>query len=169
MTEDVKNQNSEMSQWGIGPKMVLYLTPFIILSIFLDSIYYPAFLLPINRVFMIILGFILITIGGIILAKARIAINEAYRASELVTTGVYGYMRHPLYAAFILFITPGIVCLFNSWLIFFVPIVLYIIFRIMIKQEENYCLNKFGEKYVHYKKNVYAIIPKLRKYKSNQI
>ena len=165
LTKNSSKADKKMTFWGISPKMILILFPFIVFFAILHFIFFPAFILPIERIYMIIIGVILIFIGAIIYIKSVSLIKKAYFASELVTTGVYGYMRHPLYSVFILFITPGIVCIFNSWILFFIPISYYIIFRILIKQEENYCLEKFGEKYAHYKKSVYAIFPKLRKYK----
>ncbi len=165
LTEKSFKVSKKMTIWGIGPKMILILFPFIVFFLILHFICFPAFIIPINYIYMIITGVILILIGAIIYIKSVLLINKAYFASELVTTGVYGYMRHPLYSAFILFISPGIVCIFNSWILFFIPILHYIIFRVLIKQEENYCLENFGEKYAHYKNSVHAIFPKLRKYK----
>ena len=158
-------KNQKMSYWGVSPKIVLTFTPFAVFFGALYLIFYPTFLLPIKSIYMIILGILLIIIGFIIYLKSIKLINEAYAKSKLVTNGVYGHMRHPLYSAFALFIIPGIICLFNSWILFFIPISYYIFCRIYIKEEERYCLRKFGEKYVHYKKQVFAIIPKLKKYK----
>ena len=154
-----------MTCWGVSPKMILILCPFIFIILIFNYIYYPMFLTPIDYMIMVIFGIILIVIGFIIYFKSIRVINKAFRASKLLTTGIYGHMRHPLYSSFILFFTPGIVCFFNSWLGFIIPVIYYIIFRLMIKNEEDYCLEKFGESYVHYKKNVFAIIPKFRKYK----
>ncbi len=165
LTEKSFKASKKMTIWGIGPKMILILFPFIVFFLILHFICFPAFIIPIEYIDMIITGLILIVIGAIIYIQSVLLINKAYFASKLVTTGVYGYMRHPLYSAFILFISPGIACIFNSWILFFIPILHYIIFRVLIKQEENYCLEKFGEKYAHYKKSVHAIFPKLRKYK----
>ncbi|MFX1394104.1 MAG: methyltransferase family protein [Promethearchaeota archaeon] len=156
----------QMSLWGVGPKIVLVLLPFIILFCFLHFTFYPLFLLPFESLLMIIIGIIFIIIGIPIYFKSRKTIIKAYHSSELVTSGIYGHMRHPLYGAFILFITPGIVFIFNSWILFFIPLSYYIIFRIFIRKEERYCIEKFGEQYIKYKKQVYAIFPKLKAYKT---
>ncbi len=159
------NKNHEISGYGVGPKMALTLVPFILLLGTLNIIFSPAFQLPINQIWMISIGIVLIIIGIIIFIKSEILLAKAYKASELLVTGLYGHMRHPMYGSFILLITPGIVIMINSWILFFLPFIFYIIFRIFIKQEESYCLKKFGEKYNHYRKNVHAIFPKLRIYK----
>jgi protein-S-isoprenylcysteine O-methyltransferase Ste14 len=165
--EKSTNENHEISGCGVGPKMALTLVPFIVLFSILNIIFSPAFQLPINQIWVIPIGIVLIIIGVIIFIKSEILLAKAYKASELLITGFYGHMRHPMYGSFILLITPGIVIMINSWILFFIPFIFYIIFRIFIKQEESYCLKKFGEKYTHYKKNVHAIFPKLKKYQPN--
>jgi len=155
----------KMSKWGVSPKMILYLLPFIVLFTIIHFYFFPTFQLPINPFYTIIIGIILLMLGFIIYIKTLKIINKAHSESRLVTHGIYAYVRHPLYSSFILFMTPGIVLLFNSYILFFIPIIYYIIFRILIRKEEMYCLNQFGELYVHYKKNLNAIFPKFRKYK----
>lgn len=165
--EKSTNKNHELSVYGVGPKMTLTLVPFIVMLGTLNTIFSPAFQLPINQIWMIPIGIILITIGVFIFIKSEILLGKAYKASELLVSEFYGHMRHPMYGSFILFIIPGIVIMINSWILYFLPFIFYIIFRIFIKQEESYCLKKFGEKYTHYRKNVHSIFPKLKKYKSN--
>jgi protein-S-isoprenylcysteine O-methyltransferase Ste14 len=162
-----KKPKEEMSFFGIGPKMTLYLIPFIILFVSLNGLFYPSFQLPILHIWMIILGVPLIVIGILLYIKSAKIIKRAYYLSQLVITGTYSHSRHPLYGAVILFVVPGIVCLFNSWMLFFIPLAFYIIFRMLIKQEEEYCLKKFGKEYTHYKNKTNAIFPKLKKYAPN--
>jgi protein-S-isoprenylcysteine O-methyltransferase Ste14 len=89
-------------------------------------------------------------------------------ASELITTKIYAYLRHPMYAIWGLAILPGTLCFFNSWLLFLTLPIYYIIVRIFIISEEKYLLKKYGEEYAHYKKNVNAFFPKLKKYNSKR-
>ena len=165
--EEVIKRNQEISFLGVGPKMTLALIPFIVLLSILNIIFSPAFQLPVNPIWMISIGSALIIIGGLIFIKSEITLRKAFKASKLLLTGFYGHIRHPMYGSFIVFIIPGIVLMINSWILFFLPFIFYIIFRIFIKQEERYCLKKFGEKYSHYKKNVHAIFPKFKKYQPN--
>ncbi|MFX0026588.1 MAG: methyltransferase family protein [Candidatus Hermodarchaeota archaeon] len=161
------NENHGISVYGVGPKMTLIFVPFIILLGILNIIFSPVFQLPIGSIWTMPIGIVLIIIGVFIFIKSEITLRKAFKASELVLTGFYGHMRHPMYGSFILFIIPGIVIMINSWILYFLPFIFYIIFRVFIKQEESYCLKKFGEKYTHYKKNVHAIFPKSKKYQPN--
>lgn len=152
---------------GVGPKLVLSIIPFIVVLAIVNIIFYPIFQIPIHPIFLILLGVALILIGIYIYFKSIIAVKKAYDESILLTSGFFAYMRHPVYSSFIIFMAPGFVCLSNSWFLLIIPVIFYLLFRIYIKPEENYCLNKFGDKYSHYKENVYAIFPKLKKYKPN--
>lgn len=152
---------------GVGPKLVLSIIPFIVVFAILNVNFYPIFQIPIHPLYIILLGVALILIGIYIYFKSIIAVKKAYNQSILLTSGFFAHMRHPVYSSFILFITPGIICLFNSWLLFIIPVIFYLLFIIYIRLEEIYCLEKYGEDYILYKEKVYAIFPKLKKYKPN--
>ena len=82
---------------------------------------------------------------------------------SLITNGVYRYIRHPMYAAHLLWaIAQGL--LLTNWLagwIFFatsIPLYLY-----RMPKEEQLMLDQFGDQYRHYKTRTGSIIPRLRR------
>ncbi|MHA2289315.1 MAG: methyltransferase family protein [Promethearchaeota archaeon] len=167
MSSKTGKTKKEMSFHGVGPKLVVSIIPFIVIFAIVNTLFYPIFQIPIHPLFLIILGAALILFGFYMYFKSIIAVKKAYDESVLLTTGFFAHIRHPVYSSFILFMAPGFVCFTNSWFLFIIPIIFYTFFRIYIKLEEVYCMEKFGEKYSHYKENVYAIFPKLKKYKPN--
>jgi protein-S-isoprenylcysteine O-methyltransferase Ste14 len=70
-----------------------------------------------------------------------------------------------MYASWGLGTLPGIFCLFNSWILFLILFIYYLFVRVFLRKEERYLLEKFGKTYAHYKENVNAFFPKLKKYK----
>jgi len=150
---------------GVGPKILISICPFFVLFGVLNSLFYPIFQIPINFYWMVIIGSILITFGVAMFIYSERILNFAYKSSELITTKTYAYVRHPMYASWGLGILPGIFCLFNSWILFFILFIYYLSVRIFIRKEEKHLLEKHGKKYAHYKKNVNAFFPKLKKYK----
>ena len=82
---------------------------------------------------------------------------------RLCTTGVYAYFRHPLYAAWVLLIIPGIVIIIGSVVAVSWPIFLYGLFRVFTVEEEEYLRKNFGSQYMKYEEQVNAIFPKLWK------
>jgi len=150
---------------GIGPKILIAICPFFILFGILSSIYYPLFQIPISYYVLIIIGSTLITIGVYVFIYSERILSKTYGSSELITTKTYAYVRHPMYASWGLAILPGIFYLINSWILFFILVIYYILVRIFLKKEERYLLEKYSENYTHYKNNVNAFFPKMKKYK----
>jgi protein-S-isoprenylcysteine O-methyltransferase Ste14 len=79
---------------------------------------------------------------------------------EFVTTGILKHVRHPLYSATILIVLgyflfdPTLATLVSALCIFlYLPIGIYL--------EEKKLIQQYGSRYLQYKKEVPAIIPKL--------
>lgn len=117
--------------------------------------------------YLIIPAAILLAVGIPFLIISVITLNKAYKADSLRTDGIYSVCRHPLYSSWILFIVPGIVLLCNSWALLTIPVVMFFIFKILIKEEESFLQNKFGEKYTSYKNKVSLLFPMFWRYKIN--
>lgn len=78
--------------------------------------------------------------------------------SRLVTDGPYGFVRHPIYCGLFLAMLGWSLIWGGVYSIFLIPI-LYLLFRIEAKLEENQVEKKFGESYVTYRKKVPAFFP----------
>jgi protein-S-isoprenylcysteine O-methyltransferase Ste14 len=68
---------------------------------------------------------------------------------EPVTRGVYRYSRHPMYTAIIL-IYLGASIASASWVFLLVTIIWAVLFSISVKDEERYCLERYGPAYREY-------------------
>ncbi|WP_425636652.1 methyltransferase family protein [Algoriphagus yeomjeoni] len=115
------------------------------------------------------LGYMLAGFGTIIATKSSknysikrfLGINPAQNESEeLITTGLYSKVRHPLYAGLVLiflgyFIFAGTI----SSVVHLGCLLLYLPFGIYF--EEQNLVVQFGEAYQKYKSSVPAVIPKL--------
>ncbi len=80
---------------------------------------------------------------------------------ELITSGVYRYIRHPMYSAHLLWAIAQIMILHNwiagySFLIVQIPFYL-----IRIKNEEAMMIEQFGDAYKTYMEETDRLIPKL--------
>ncbi len=74
--------------------------------------------------------------------------------SSIISTGLYGYSRNPIYVAFAA-ITIGIGLMVSSlWVMMsFLPASIAV-FLVAIKKEEVYLEKKFGDEYLNYKEKV---------------
>ena len=110
---------------------------------------------------------VLVTIGSILmfigLPFYTVSLSRAYRAFDsgvLMTNGVYAVCRHPVYASWIVFLVPGMALLSNYWIGLTAPVFMYIVARVLVKKEESYLEERFGDKYIRYKNKVPAFIPR---------
>jgi protein-S-isoprenylcysteine O-methyltransferase Ste14 len=102
---------------------------------------------------------ILFVFGGIVQMAAAQVPARAFKEGRLVNTGIYAYIRHPMYAGWILLFSPGIALFFHSWLMLMTSLAGYIGFKYLIKAEDEYLANKFGEAYLEYCSKVDALFP----------
>jgi protein-S-isoprenylcysteine O-methyltransferase Ste14 len=85
---------------------------------------------------------------------------EAEEKSELVTSGLYSFVRHPLYtfSLLILWLSPSMSL--NTCIVY-MALTVYILIGVLF--EERKLLREFGEKYANYKSMTPMLIPGLPK------
>lgn len=109
-------------------------------------------------VVMTISIFMLLLAGYLIIAGWR----QIYNAKgTLVTTGLYGIVRHPQYTGIIIGTAAFLVQWPTILTVIMWPILVYAYYRQAIKEERELEKN-FGEKYRLYKQKVPMLIPRLR-------
>jgi len=81
---------------------------------------------------------------------------------ELVTSGIYGYMRHPSYVGWFLWSVGTQVMLCNPICLVAYTYVSWRFFKHRIETEEIALLNFFGNEYVEYQKNVPTGLPLIK-------
>jgi len=69
---------------------------------------------------------------------------------ELITTGPYSLVRHPLYTGMAFLVLPWISFLLNSWLGVLLGIILYIGSRMFSPEEEKFLSGTFNAKWNDY-------------------
>ncbi len=124
-------------QWGFLPqKQIIQASPF---SYFLG-------------IFIIIIAFIIMLVSIKDLGRNLSPFPRPIRNSNLVTCGIYRFMRHPMYYSLI-FISIGVFIIKLSIYYLFLTISLASIIKFKIALEEKYLMNKF-KNYLLYKNEV---------------
>ena len=85
-------------------------------------------------------------------------------SKELIVTGLYKFVRNPLYIAGVL-VLSGEAILFQSLGIFIYCLVMFGIFNVHVLMEEQLLAERFGTKYEQYCQFVPRWIPRLKLYK----
>ena len=152
--------NKEITNWGVGPRWTLWSVLYAVLAFTLHFTLYPFFFIEgIPFVATVAVGVVLIAIGISIWIVAGTRIDPAIEKGLLATQGLYNVMRHPIYAQAILFTVPGILLPFRSWLLLTIPIFMYLVFKALIGEEDNFLEAKFGDEYLRYRSEVNEIFP----------
>jgi protein-S-isoprenylcysteine O-methyltransferase Ste14 len=121
---------------------------------------------PHNNIIQI-LGFMLVVVGILISVAARHEIGLSWthaveyqikKNHELITTGIYQYIRHPIYLGILLSFVGGELVSESYLAIFFFFVLLFIAYKIG-KREETILLNHFGKQYAVYMSKTKMIIP----------
>ncbi len=127
-------------------------------------------ILPISQehlLFLRLFGYLLILSGFTISYKALKDLGKNWtgmsdfrikKGQELVKSGVYKTIRHPIYLAVILEIV-GFELLANSWLFLPMLIALLIVFNNQINKEEKLLKIKFKEEFVLYSQKTKKLMP----------
>ena len=153
-----------MTSWGIGPRFAAFSGMYAIPVLILNQTYFShwTFILFSPSV-NLAAGILLISIGLPLYLVPAVTIDRYFEKRQLCTTGIYAYIRHPIYAAWIVWIVPGMILIQGSIPGISIPIIMYLIFRRLIVQEERFLAEKFGQEYQDYTRRVGAIFPKLRR------
>ena len=150
----------KMTRWGVGPRFALFSIIYGIFTIVLRLCCPTIFQMDFIPYWILaMIGFALILIGLLFKFIAVVTVHRAFNAGMLCTQGVFGLCRHPVYAAWIVFLVPGMMFLINSWIGLTVPLVMYILLRILVIKEEEYLEQKFGKEYLDYKKTTPTVLP----------
>ena len=99
-------------------------------------------------------------------AHADLGVNwspslEIREQHELITRGIYGVIRHPMYASQWL-LTLATPLLLQNWIAGFLNLLVFIPFYLLrVKAEEQMMLDSFGTQYQEYMKATGGVLPKL--------
>jgi protein-S-isoprenylcysteine O-methyltransferase Ste14 len=109
---------------------------------------------------ILLLGSLIFAIWGFVLLyrMGKPAEGHLERTTRLITTGLYGYIRHPLYLSLILG-GFGAMAKDPGYLQILLAIINFIALIFTARVEEQEMIMKFGEEYREYKKQTKMFIP----------
>jgi protein-S-isoprenylcysteine O-methyltransferase Ste14 len=118
---------------------------------------------PTNPVF-IVAGLLLCGLGLAVAVWARANLGRNWgpamavkEGAELVATGPYRYIRHPIYSGILLGIFGSTLVGGFVWLLVFVGSAVYFVFA--ARQEEQHLIQEFPHEYPEYRKRTKAFLP----------
>lgn len=155
-------QKEHLSMYGIGPLYGIVTAAITIAAVIAGhTSIFEGGIINVLKIPSIILGILLIIFSVIIWYNAlfRAKIDNGIMENNLVTTGVYAFVRNPIYSA-IMFICTGILLISGN--LYFYPLFFFYWFfmTVLLKcTEEKWLKNLYGKEYEEYCRRVNRCIP----------
>ena len=147
---------------GVGPMYVITIILMTVISIILSTTRMIPIITFTNIRWIFVLSGILCFIIGITLWLKAVIIDRLDAhiiKNELVTTGVYAYVRNPVYSAF-MFVCTGVLLIYGNLVLLVLPIIYWGFMTVLMKlTEEKWLENLYGKEYVQYRQRVNRCIP----------
>ena len=146
---------------------------FLIMSFIIIFPYYEQTFLVTVQIFppplfycLSLLGVIILIFGGILLLLSRLQLGRyggplivIEDEHQLITSGVYRYIRHPMYLSFLLIFFGYFTALGSVFMTIIIVLGFFFIFKLRMELEERLLFLQFGEKYKKYMKRTKRIFP----------
>ena len=147
---------------GVGPLYVITIVLITIISIIFSATrFIPVITFTNMRWIFILIGILCFAIGITLWLRAVIIdkLDTHIIKNELVTTGVYAYVRNPVYSAF-MFVCTGVLLIYGNLVLLLLPIIYWGFMTILMKStEEKWLEDLYGQEYIQYLQRVNRCIP----------
>jgi len=157
-----KKKKEHLSIYGVGPYygfIVVVLT--VLAVIFRNHSSISKGKIEFIRIPCIAIGVVLIVVAIYMWIQAVLIdkIDDGIMQNQLVTHGIYGFVRNPIYSCIMIFCT-GIVIITGNVFLFFLPIVFWLCMTVLVSQtEEKWLRALYGEAFEEYCRTVNRCIP----------
>lgn len=147
---------------GVGPLYVVTIILMTIISITLSATgIIPVITFANFQWIFILIGILCFIIGITLWLKAVIIdrLDAHIIKNELVTTGIYAYVRNPVYSAF-MFVCTGVLLIYGNLVLLVLPIIYWGFMTVLMKlTEEKWLTDLYGKEYIQYRQRVNRCIP----------
>ena len=135
---------------GSGDKIGLLILPFLLAGLVLNVVYPAAFDVGGPPAALRVVSIIVLIPGLTIWAWSVALIVRKVPRRELITSGPYSIVKHPLYTGVALLVLPWVGFVFDTWLGAVIGVILYIGSRMFAPAEEAELSITFGTAWDEY-------------------
>jgi protein-S-isoprenylcysteine O-methyltransferase Ste14 len=139
---------------GSGDKIGLLLLPFVVGGLVLNLAFPEFFAVGGPPAWLAAISAVVLVVGVVIWLWSVYLILTRVPRGELITSGPYRLMKHPLYTGVALLVLPWAGFLLNTWLGVVLGIVLYVGDRRFAPEEEASLAERFGPRWEAYSRGV---------------
>lgn len=139
---------------GSGEKIGLLTLPFLVIGLILNVAFPSFFSVGGPSPALSVISIVMLVAGLTIWIWSAFLILTKVPRKELITTGPYSLVKHPLYTGVALLVLPWIGFLLNTWLGVVIGVVLYVGSRMFSPEEEATLSKTFGTAWDEYNDTV---------------
>ena len=129
---------------GSGEKIGLLTSPFLIVGMVLNILFPTFFHVGGPSKVLKVVSMIILIPGVTIWIWSVVLILTKVPKKELITSGPYRLVKHPLYTGVALMVLPWVGALVNTWLGALIGMVVYVGSRLFSPEEEEILAETFG-------------------------
>lgn len=157
-----KDKQKHLPMIGVGPLCVSVMIGLTVAGILLSKLgLIPVLHMAVLKIPLAAAGVMLILLGTVMYANALFGakIDRHITSNTLAQTGVYAYVRNPIYSAFMMYCAAALCFADNVYLFVLLPVCWGWMTVLMKHTEEKWLFNLYGEEYTAYCRKVNRCIP----------
>ena len=139
---------------GSGDKIALLMSPFVVVGVLLNVMFPAAFDVGGPSRALQLLSLVVLAVGVVMWVWTAVLILRKVPRGELITTGPYTVVKHPLYTGVAFLVLPWAGFLLDTWLGVLLGAVLYLASRLFAGEEEAELAATFGDRWDRYATSV---------------
>lgn len=139
---------------GSGDRIMLATLPFVVVGVALNIAFPSAFSVGGPPAALRAVSIVVATAGVVIWLWSAASILRSVLRGELITTGPFAWVRHPIYTSVALLVVPWVGFLLDSWLGAALGFALYAASRRYAPAEEAELAERFGPAWSRYRDSV---------------
>ena len=139
---------------GSGDRIGVFMLPFVAVGIVLNLVFPSAFAVGGPPPLLRGVSTAVVIVGLVVWAWSVALILAKVPEGELITTGPYAVVKHPLYTGVSLLVLPWAGFLIDTWLGAALGILMYVATRIYAPAEEAKLADEFGAEWDDYASSV---------------
>ena len=139
---------------GSGDRIVLFTLPIVVVALLLWAIDPSRFAIDGSSPAVRVITLVVLAVGVVGWAWSAVLILTKVPRNELITTGPFAIVKHPLYTSVGLLVLPSIGVLLGTWLGVVSGVALYVGVRLFAPAEERDLHGAFGARWEAYERRV---------------
>jgi protein-S-isoprenylcysteine O-methyltransferase Ste14 len=139
---------------GSGDRIALFTLPITVIALALWAMDPSRFALDASSILVRAVAWIALAVGVVAWAWSVVLIFKAVPAGQLITSGPFAVVKHPIYTSVGLLVLPAAGVLLGTWLGVVIGLGLYVGARLFAPSEEWDLKHRFGHRWLAYEERV---------------